>query len=137
MTVRRFSVVASLALALAACGRETVAPQGTLVGRFGGRAVELVATGEGVRVQFTCNVAQFARPLIPSTDGAFSLSPTLVPLGNGRGTAAVMIRGVTRSTEIEFDAIWLASSGVVTTTHYTVRADQPADHSNLACLAGT
>jgi hypothetical protein len=52
------------------------------------------------------------------------------------GTAAVAVRGVAGSSEIEFEAIWLAPSGDVTTTAYTVRANQPADYSNLACAAG-
>ena len=136
MTIGRLAVAASLALVMA-CNNEAVAPANALVGRFGGRAVELVATGEGVRVQWTCNFAQFAMPLVPSADGTFSFSPTLVPLGNGKGTAAVALRGVVRSTEIEFDAVWLAPSGDVTTSHYVVRANQAGDYSNLACLLGS
>ena len=136
MISRRLAVVASLALVLA-CSSDAVAPPNALLGRFGGRAVELVATGDGVRVQWSCSFAQFPTPLIPSADGTFSFSPTLVPLGNGKGTAAVALRGVVRSTEIEFDAVWLAPSGDVTTSHYIVRANQVGDYSNLGCLLGT
>jgi hypothetical protein len=131
MIIRRLSVVATLSLVMA-CNTDAVAPENTVVGRFGGPNVELVATPEGVRVQWSCNFAQFRTPLVPSADGAFSFSPTLVPLGNGKGTAAVALRGVARSMEIEFDAVWLAPSGEVTTSHFVVRANEAGDYS-LAC----
>ncbi len=131
--MRRLTVIVLLTI-ISACGGDALAPPNVLAGRFGGRAVELIATGTSVRVQWPCNHSRFAQPLIPMSDGAFSFSPTLVPLGNAQGTAAVSIHGIATSTTVDFEAVWLWPSGAVTTDHYSAGENQPADFSGFACI---
>ena len=129
---RRTAVLASLLLT-AACAGDTIAPTTVVVGRFGGRGTELVASADHVRVQFACGFAEYDTPIVPEPDGRFSLGPVLVPTRTGTG--ALAIKGVVSADEIEFDAVVLSSSGQVTSTHHVVHLDQPADYSGLACLA--
>jgi hypothetical protein len=134
MTKRHAAVVASFALVVS-CKGELVAPPNAVLGRFGGHGVELVATANAVRVQWVCNFAQFSRPLVPATDGAFALSPTLIPLGNHGGNAAVAIRGTVSGSQIAFEAVWLTAAGEVSTSHFSVLANAPADFTDFACSA--
>lgn len=129
---RRVAILLSLLLT-AACARDTIAPTSVVVGRFGGRGTELIASADRVRVQFACGFAEYETPILPEPDGRFSLGPVLVPTRTG--TAALAIKGVVSADEIAFDAVVLSSSGQVTTTHHVVHLDQPADYSGLACLA--
>ena len=117
----------------AACAGDATAPPNGVRGRFGGRATELVASADRVRVQFACGSAVFEQPIITEPDGRFSLAPILVPTRNG--TAALAIKGVASSDQIAFDAVSLSPAGEVTTTHYVVRLNQVADYSGLTCLA--
>jgi hypothetical protein len=133
--MRKLGLVFLLALGTA-CGGDAVAPQNLLVGRFGGRGVDLISTGGSVRVQWVCNFARFAQSLIPAPDGSFSLSPTLVPLGNGQGSAAVTLHGIVTANVIDFEAVWLGPLGTVTRFQYSARENQSADFSDLACPAG-
>jgi len=133
MTPRRIAVLSSL-LCCVACGQDPIAPPNAIVGRFGGRATELVASADRVRVQFVCGFAVFRQPLVPDAEGHFNLAPVLVQ--SSHGTTALALKGVATSTQIAFDAVALSSSGEVTTTHHVVQFDQPADYSGLACLAG-
>jgi hypothetical protein len=121
---RRHAVLSSLLL-IGACAGDPVAPPNAVLGRFGGRGTELVASAEQVRVQFVCSSAVFGQPLVPDANGSFSLAPVLVPTRNG--TAALAIKGTVNSGQIEFDAVVLSSTGEVTTTHHVVQSDQPAD----------
>jgi hypothetical protein len=130
---RRAAVLSALLLA-AACARDAVAPPHAVLGRFGGRGTELVASADRVRVQFVCGSAVFGQPILPEADGRFALAPVLVPARIG--TTALAIKGVVSSDQIAFDAVALSSSGEVTTSHHVVHLDQPADYSGLACLAG-
>ena len=129
---RRTALLASLVLS-AACAGDANAPSTTVVGRFGGRATELVASADRVRVQFVCGSAIFGQPIVPEADGQFSLAPVLV--SSRTGPAALAIKGVVSTGQIAFDAVALSSSGEVTTTHHVVHLNQAADYSGLACLA--
>lgn len=133
MTPRRIVVCSSL-LFTVACGQDPIAPPNAIVGRFGGRATEIVASADRVRVQFVCGFAVFPQPLVPDAEGRFNLAPVLVQ--SSQGTTALALKGVANSTQIAFDAVALSSSGQVTTTHHVVRFDQPADYSRLTCLTG-
>lgn len=130
---RRATVLLSLLLS-AACARDTVAPPNVVIGRFGGRGTELLASTDRVRVQFVCSFAVFEQPILPEADGKFSLAPVVVQTPSG--PTALAIKGVINSGEIAFDAVALSSSSEVTTTHHVVQLDQPADYSGMACLAG-
>jgi hypothetical protein len=129
---RRAVVLSSLLLSVA-CSRDPVEPPNAVLGSFGGRGTELVASADSVRVRFVCGVAVFGQPILPEADGRFALAPVLVPARNG--TAALAIKGVVSSGQIAFDAVALSSSGEVTTTHHVVQLDRPADYSGMACLA--
>lgn len=129
---RRAAVLSSLLLG-AACAGDAAAPLSVVVGRFGGRGTELIASADRVRVQFVCGFADFEQPILPESDGRFALAPVLVPSRNG--TVALAIKGVISSDQIAFDAVALAASGEVTTTRYVVQLDRPADYSGMACLA--
>ena len=128
---RRIAVLASMLLTTA-CARDPITPTNVVVGRFGGRGTELIASADRVRVQFVCGFAEYGNPILREPDGRFSLGPVLV--ASRTGTAALAIKGVVSADEIAFDAVVLSSSGEVTTTHHVVRLDQPADYSGLACL---
>lgn len=130
---RRRAVLLSLLLS-AACARDAVAPPNVVIGRFGGRGTELIASADRVRVQFVCSFAVFAQPILPEANGQFSLAPVVVPTPSG--PTALSIKGVITSGKIAFDAVALSSSSKVTTTHHVVQLDQPADYSGMACLAG-
>lgn len=129
---RRAAALLSLLLS-AACARDAVAPPTAVLGRFGGRGTELVASADRVRVNFVCSFAVFRQPILPEADGRFSLAPVIVASRNG--TAALAIKGVISAGQIAFEAVVLSSSGDVTTSHHVVQLDQPADYSGLACLA--
>jgi hypothetical protein len=130
--IRRPAVLLWL-LVSTACARDTLAPPNTVLGRFGGRATELVATTESVRVQFVCGVAVFRQPLVPGDDGHFVLSPMLI--STRFGTAALAIKGVVSSNQIAFDAVSLSAAGDVTTSRHVVMLNEAADYSGLACSA--
>ena len=130
---RRAVVISSLILG-AACARDAVAPPSAVLGRFGGRGTALVASADRVRVEFVCSFAVFEQPILPGADGRFALAPVLVPARDG--TAALAIKGVISAGQIAFDAVALSSSGDVTTSHFVVQLDKPADYSGMACLAG-
>jgi hypothetical protein len=129
---RRAAVLWSLLLG-AACAGDVVAPLSVVVGHFGGRGTELIASADRVRVQFVCGSAVFEQPILPDADGRFALEPVLVP--SRHGTVAIAIKGVISSNQIAFDAVALSPSGDVTTTRYVVQLDRPADYSGMACLA--
>ena len=130
---RRTAVLLSLLLS-AACARDAVAPPNAVIGRFGGRGTELLASADRVRVQFVCSFAVFGQPILPDADGQFTLAPVVVPTRSG--PTALAIKGVISPGGIAFDAVALSSSSEVTTTHHVVQLDQPADYSGMACLAG-
>jgi hypothetical protein len=130
---RRAAVLLSLLLG-AACAGDAVAPLSVVVGHFGGRGTELIASADRVRAQFVCGSADFDQPILPEANGRFALAPVLVPSRNG--TVALAIKGVISSNQIAFDAVALSASGDVTTTRYVVELDRPADYSGMACLAG-
>lgn len=116
-----------------ACSGEVIKPPLAVLGNFGGRGTELIATAESVRVQFVCSFASFRQPIIPETDGHFSLAPVLMPTKTG--PAAISLKGVINPTRIDFDAVSLSSEGEVRTSHHVVHRDQPGDYSGMGCLA--
>jgi hypothetical protein len=117
----------------AACSRDIVVPPRAIVGTFGGRGTELIATVDSVRVKFVCSFASFRQPILPESDGHFSLAPVLMPTSTG--PAAIALKGVLTEAQIEFDAVSLSSSGEVRQSHHVVHRDQPADYSGMGCLA--
>jgi hypothetical protein len=117
----------------AACSRDIVLPPSAIVGIFGGRGTELVATADSVRVKFVCSFASFRQPIVPDADGKFSLAPVLMPTSTG--PAAIAIKGVFTETRIDFEAVSLSSSGEVRQSTHIVHRDQPGDYSGMGCLA--
>lgn len=128
---RRAAVLSSLLFG--ACAGDAAAPLSVVVGRFGGRGSELVASADRVHAQFVCGGADFEQPILPESDGRFALAPVLVPSRNG--TVALAIKGVISANQIAFDAVALSASGDVTTTRYVVELDRPADYTGMTCLA--
>ena len=116
-----------------ACSGDVVVPPRAILGNFGGRGTELVATADSVRVQFVCSFASFRQPIIPEGDGHFSLAPVLMPTTTG--PAAIALKGVINPSRIEFDAVSLSADGEVRTSHHVVHRDQPGDYSGMGCLA--
>jgi hypothetical protein len=117
----------------AACSRDIVVPPRAIVGSFGGRGTELIATTDSVRVKFVCSFASFRQPILPESDGHFSLAPVLMPTSTG--PAAIALKGMFTESRIEFDAVSLSSSGEVRESHHVVHRDQAADYSGMGCLA--
>lgn len=117
----------------AACSHDLVVPPRAIVGTFGGRGTELIATTDSVRVKFVCSFASFRQPIQPEPDGRFSLAPVLMPTTTG--SAAIALKGVFTEERIEFDAVSLSSSGEVRESHHVVHRDQPGDYSGMGCLA--
>ena len=115
-----------------ACSNEAIEPPRTVVGNFGGRGTELIATAESVRVQFVCSFASFREPIVAAPDGEFSLAPVIMP--SKTGPAAIALKGVFNPTTIEFDAVTISSTGEVRTTHHIVHRGQAGDYSGMACL---
>ena len=118
---------------LAACSHDVVQPPRLVQGMFGGRGTELIATADSVRVQFVCSFASFREPIVPEADGQFSLGPVVMP--SKTGPAAIALKGVFNSTQIDFDAVSLSSAGEVRTSHHVVHRDQRGDYSGMGCLA--
>ena len=116
----------------AACSRDIVVPPSAIVGVFGGRGTELIATADSVRVKFVCSFASFRQPILPEADGKFSLAPVLMPTNTG--PAAIALKGVLTESRIEFDAVSLSASGEVRESHHVVHRDQPGDYSGMGCL---
>ena len=117
----------------AACSRDIVVPPRAIVGIFGGRGTELIATADSVRVKFVCSFASFRQPILPESDGRFSLAPVLMPTSTG--PAAIALKGVFTESRIEFDAVSLSAAGEVRESHHVVHRDQPGDYSGMGCLA--
>lgn len=126
-------VLGCLPLLLTACSRDAMRPPQMVLGMFGGRGTELVATADSVRVRFVCSFASFREPIIPEADGHFSLAPVLMP--SKAGPAAIALKGVFSSSRIEFDAVSLSAEGEVRNSHHIVHRDQPGDYSGMGCLA--
>ena len=120
-------------LLIVACSHDVVTPPRAVVGNFGGRGTELIATADSVRVEFVCSFASFHEPIVPETDGSFALSPVLVPTESG--SAAIALKGTFTTSLIEFDAVTLSPGGEIRTTHYVVHRDQPGDYSGMGCVA--
>lgn len=120
-------------LVIAACSRDVVTPPRAVVGLFGGRGTELIATADSVRVQFVCSFASFHQPIVPEADGSFALSPVLVPTETG--AAAIALKGTFSTSSIEFDAVTLSPGGDIRTTHYVVHRDQAGDYTGMGCIA--
>jgi hypothetical protein len=116
----------------AACSRDIVVPPRAIMGTFGGRGTELIATTDSVRVKFVCSFASFRQPIVPEPDGKFSLAPVLRPTSTG--PAAIAIKGVFTETRIDFEAVSLSSSGEVRQSTHVVHRDQPGDYSGMGCL---
>ena len=116
-----------------ACAHDVVTPPRAVVGNFGGRGTELIATTDSVRVRFVCSFASFHQPIMPDAEGVFSLSPVLVPTETG--PAAISLKGTFSTTRIDFDAVTLSSGGNVRTNHYVVYRDQAGDYSGMGCVA--
>lgn len=117
---------------LAACSHDVVVPPRAVLGSFGGRGTELIATADSVRVKFVCSFASFQQPIIPESDGHFSLAPVLMP--SKSGPAAIALKGVITATTIDFEAVSLASDGEVRQSHHVVHRDQPGDYSGMGCI---
>jgi hypothetical protein len=116
-----------------ACSRDIVVPPRVITGTFGGRGTELIATADSVRVKFVCSFASFRQPILPESDGKFSLAPVLMPTSTG--PAAIALKGVFTESRIEFDAVSLSAAGEVRESHHVVHRDQPGDYSGMGCLA--
>lgn len=119
-------------LVTAACSNEVITPPSTVLGIFGGRGTELIATAESVRVEFVCSFASFRQPIIPESDGRFSLAPVLMPTSTG--PAAIALKGTFTDTRIDFDAVSLSADGEVRESHHVVHRGQPGDYSGMGCL---
>lgn len=133
MSICRQCSLAVFALTTLACRTELGPPSNAVVGRFGGRGVELVATASKVRVQFLCSFVEYQRPLIPAVDDAFTLPPTLVR--SATGNAAVALRGKMNVDGLVFEAIWLWPTGNTGVQQYAVQRDRAPDFSGMACAA--
>ena len=129
--LRRASGLLPLLL-IAACSHDVVTPSRAVVGNFGGRGTELIATADSVRVQFVCSFASFRQPIVPDADGSFALSPVLVTTETG--SAAIALKGTFSTSSIEFDAVTLSPGGDIRTTHYVVHRDQAGDYSGMGCI---
>ena len=132
ITLRRVTILAALLLGTS-CARDVVAPPDAVLGHFGGRGTELVASADRVQVRFVCGSATYGQPIVPDAEGQFALAPVLVPAREG--TAALAIKGVITSGQIAFDAVALSPTGEVTTSHHVVTLNQEADYTGLACPA--
>lgn len=130
--LRRAAGLLSLLLT-AACSHDVVTPLRAVVGNFGGRGTELIATADSVRVRFVCSFASFHQPIVPDADGSFALSPVLVQTETG--AAAISLKGTFSTATIDFDAVTLSSAGDVRTTHHVVYRDQAGDYSGMGCVA--
>lgn len=120
------------ALLVTACSHDVVVPPSAVLGTFGGRGTELIATADSVRVRFVCSFASFQQPIMPGADGQFSLSPVLMPTKTG--PAAIALKGVISERRIDFDAVSLSSAGETRTSHHVVHRDQPGDYSGMGCI---
>ena len=119
-------------LTAAACSAEIVMPPSAVVGIFGGRGAELIATADSVRVEFVCSFASFRQAIVPESDGQFSLAPVLMPTSTG--PAAIALKGVFTESRIDFDAVSLSAAGEVRQSHHVVHRDQLGDYSGMGCL---
>lgn len=120
------------AFVTAACSNEVTTPPSAVLGLFGGRGTELIASAESVRVNFVCSFASFRQPIVPEADGQFSLAPVLMPTSSG--PAAIALKGTFSEARIEFDAVSLSSLGEVRESHHIVHRGQPGDFSGMGCL---
>jgi hypothetical protein len=119
-------------LVIVACANEVVTPPSAVLGSFGGRGTELIASAESVRVNFVCSFASFRQPIMPESDGRFSLAPVLMPTSSG--PAAIALKGTFSDSRIEFDAVSLSAAGDIRESHHIVHRDQPGDYSGMGCL---
>ena len=90
MRVSRQAAIAAFAFAGVACHSDLAPPANAVVGRFGGRGIEIIATASRIRVRFPCSMAEFSRPLIPTPIGTFAgaAHTGAGPRGNGRSRSA-------------------------------------------------
>lgn len=116
----------------AACSSEVITPPSAVVGTFGGRGTELIASAESVRVNFVCSFASFRQPIMPEPDGHFSLAPVLMPTSSG--PAAIALKGTFSESRIDFDAVSLSANGEIRESRHVVHRDQPGDYSGMGCL---
>jgi hypothetical protein len=119
-------------LLLAACTGGPAAPDGALVGRFGGQAAEVNASATVIEVRYSCNSFRAPGPIIPDSVGAFAL--TLTPTPGNRATSATLI-GTTSGDSISFRTRTVFPDFVLEDRGpWIVRRKVSPDYSILSCV---
>jgi hypothetical protein len=129
---RIFVMMFSLVWA-SACADDPSAPQGALVGRFGGQAAEINLSADMVDARFGCGLFRAAGAVIPDSAGRFVV--TLAPRP-GNGSTSATIRGQTDGATIDAD-VTIVFAGAQGTSRFTVRKGVPPDYTILSCTVPT
>jgi hypothetical protein len=127
----RMVSVTALLLLLSACSGSPSAPDGALVGRFGGQAAEINASATVIDVRYSCDTFRAPGPITPDSDGAFVLA--LTPKPGNRATSATLTGRISGDT-ISFRTRTVYPEFVLEDTFWRqVRRKVAPDYSILSC----
>lgn len=99
--MQRHSALVVLSVLALACNDSPSAPEGALVGEFGGDRVSLTASGNQFFVLFNCESVVAKQPLVPRSDGRF-----FVAVGPSNSfPSSVILRGTVMEPVITFEIV--------------------------------
>jgi hypothetical protein len=122
MRLHRLVLAGSLVAIISACDRSPTAPEGALIGSWGGDGARLVAKAASVRVQLSCGFSIASQPLIPDADGRFEMS---IPPWHDDPTADNTLRGTVDGAAINFELITITADATHTFEFTVVRGQSP------------
>ncbi len=126
--------IAASATLLAACSTSPSAPDGALLGTFGGIAAGITATADVIDVRYRCDTFRAPGPIIPDADGRFTL--LLTPRPGNRSNSATL-SGTSDGRTIRFNARTIYPDFERSDSGWVVRRGQAPDYTLLSCVAPT
>lgn len=118
------------ALLVACASKAVLAPDGAVLGRWGGEGAEMVASRDFIDVRYGCELFRTVGPLIPDAAGQFALQ--LAPRTVGRAVSATL-SGTLVGKSITFDAVTTYPVGPVVTSRFSVSKGVSPNYIYLSC----
>lgn len=122
MRLYRAVLLGSLLAIVSACDQTPTAPEGALIGQWGGQGAHLIAKAASVRLQLSCSWSVFSQPLRPDAEGRFEMS--LPPL-DYEPDAARSLRGTVDGAVINLELITASADATHTFDIAVVRGQSP------------
>ena len=133
MVLTRSIAVAVAVTMFAGCSDEPTAPEGALVGTFGGRLIRVTSERDYVRIDLVCGFTAVVADahMIPDSAGRFTL-PEARGLWSYAAATTVQLSGVVSGDRIDATIRFVTGSTERIQTYTLIRGER-ADFSGIAC----